>query len=115
MNWFPLEATNTDVKLTSLSNSSFANTLGAINSLYVPTHRKSEEFFVLIKSKINSDKQHDCLFFFFAFLGRHPWHREVPRLGIQSKLAAGLHHSHSHTRPEPHLQTTPEFMAMPDP
>ena len=25
-------------------------------------------------------------FFFFVFLGPHPWHMEVPRLGVQSEL-----------------------------
>ena len=25
-------------------------------------------------------------FFFFVFLGLHPWHVEVPRLGVQSEL-----------------------------
>ena len=35
-------------------------------------------------------------FFFFVFLGLHPGHVEVPRLGVES---------------EPHLQTTPQPMA----
>ena len=26
------------------------------------------------------------LFFFFCFLGPHPWHTEVPRLGVKSEL-----------------------------
>ena len=30
-------------------------------------------------------------------------------------VAASLHHSHSNTRSEPHLQSTPQLMAMPDP
>ena len=25
-------------------------------------------------------------FFFFVFLGPHPWHMEVPRLGVESEL-----------------------------
>ena len=29
--------------------------------------------------------------------------------------AAGLYHSHSDTRSEPHLGPTPQFVAMPDP
>ena len=29
--------------------------------------------------------------------------------------AAGLHHNHSNSRPEPHLQPTPQLTAMPDP
>ena len=30
-------------------------------------------------------------------------------------IAAGLHHSHSNSRSEPHLRPTPQLMAMPDP
>ena len=32
--------------------------------------------------------QHPSMFFFFflPFLGAHPWHMEVPRLGVQSEL-----------------------------
>ena len=26
------------------------------------------------------------LFFFFVFLGPHPWHTEVPRLGVELEL-----------------------------
>ena len=29
--------------------------------------------------------------------------------------AAGLHHNHSNARSEPHLQSTPQLTAMPDP
>ena len=36
---------------------------------------------------------------FFSFLGLHLQHMEVPRPGVD----AGLHHSHSNTRSEPHL------------
>ena len=37
-----------------------------------------------------------------------------PRGSIRA-AAAGLHHSHGHTRPEPCLRPTPQLMAMPDP
>ena len=55
-----------------------------------------------------------CLFVFLCFLGPHPWHMEVPRIGA---IAAGLRHSHSHSHAgsEPHLQPTPQLMEMPDP
>ena len=26
------------------------------------------------------------IFYFFVFLGPHPWHMEIPRLGIESEL-----------------------------
>ena len=34
---------------------------------------------------------------FFSFLGLHPWHMEVPRLGDETAIAAGLCRSHSNT------------------
>ena len=42
--------------------------------------------------------------FFVFFLGSHPRHREVPRLGVEfGAVAAGLHHSHSNARSGLHL------------
>ena len=43
---------------------------------------------------------------------------EVPRLlgrGRIGAIAAGLHHSHSNAKLEPHLQPTPQLVATPDP
>ena len=67
----------------------------------------------------SGDKQEPCMnqlppgFYFFIsiffvfllfFLGPHPWHMGVPRLGIESgAVATGLCHSHSNARSEPHL------------
>ena len=40
--------------------------------------------------------------FVFVFLGPHPWHMEVHRLGVKlGAAAAGLHHSN--VGAEPHL------------
>ena len=56
------------------------------------------------------------LFYFFVFLGPHLRHMEVSRLGVESELQlAGLHHSHSNMGSEPHLWSTTQLMAMPDP
>ena len=56
------------------------------------------------------------LFIYLPFLGPHPRHMEVPRLGDPiGAVAASLHPSHSHTRSEPRLRPTPQLMAMPDP
>ena len=57
-----------------------------------------------------------CISFFFfvffvclfVFLGPHPWHMKVPRLGVQLE-------QYSNTRSEPHLRTTPQLTATPDP
>ena len=35
--------------------------------------------------------------------------------GLIGAVAAGLHQSHSNAGSEPHLQPTPQLMAMPDP
>ena len=52
-------------------------------------------------------------FFFLVFLGPHPWHMEVPRLGFESKLqlpataTATAMPDPSHVyNPTPHLMTT---------
>ena len=56
------------------------------------------------------------LFFVFVFLGPHPWHMEVPRLGgLIGAVAAGHSHNHSSAGSEPHLWPTPQFTATPDP
>ena len=44
------------------------------------------------------------IFFFFGFLGLHPWHMEVPRLGGQiGAAAASLPHSHINATSQPLL------------
>ena len=55
-------------------------------------------------------------FFFFVLFRVAP----VAYGGSQARgpigaVATGLHHSHSNAGSEPHLQPTPQFMAMPDP
>ena len=44
-------------------------------------------------------------FFFFVFLGPHMAYGGSQARGLIGAVAAGLHHSHSNTRSEPHLQT----------
>ena len=51
----------------------------------------------------------------FVFLGLHLWQTEVPRLEVQSAVAAGLHQNHSNTRSEPHLCPKPQLTATPNP
>ena len=55
-------------------------------------------------------------FFFFGFLGLHPWHMEVPRLGVYLELQL-LAYTTATAMPDPshvgHLQ--PHLTAMPDP
>ena len=62
------------------------------------------------------------LFFFFffwsfwSFLGPHPWHIEVSRLGVQSELQPPAYARATATLgSEPHLQPTPQLTAKPDP
>ena len=50
------------------------------------------------------------------FIGPHPRHMEVPRLGVESELRlSGLDHSHSNTRSESYMWPTSQPMAMLDP
>ena len=55
--------------------------------------------------------------FIFGFLGPHPWHMEVPKLGVESelKLPAYTTATDSNARSKPRLQSTPQLTAMPDP
>ena len=49
---------------------------------------------------------------FLCFLGPHPQHMEVPRLGVESELQLLVYtHSHSNAVAEPHLQPTPQLTA----
>ena len=60
--------------------------------------------------------------FIYLFIGLYVFFRAVPTVfegsqtrGLIGAVVAALRHSHSNTRSEPHLQPTPQFMAMPDP
>ena len=55
--------------------------------------------------------------FLFSEGGMHPRHMEFlsQARGRMGAVAAGLHHSHSHTGSDPRLGPTPQLTAMPDP
>ena len=57
-----------------------------------------------------------CLFIYLLLFraapAAHGSSQARDRIGA---AAAGLHHSHSNVGSEPHLQPTPQLMAMPDP
>ena len=57
----------------------------------------------------NSDKQ--TSFSFLSFLGPHPQHMDVPRLGAELER----HHSHRNSGSKPRLRHTPQLTAAPDP
>ena len=58
----------------------------------------------------------DFLFCFLSFSGVAPVAYEASQARGQSgATAASLHHSHSHTRSEPHLRPTAQLTAAPDP
>ena len=55
-------------------------------------------------------------FFFFHFLGLHPWHMEVPRLGIELELQLPAYTTAIAMQdPELRLRPTPQLRALPDP
>ena len=69
-------------------------------SIYLANHLK------LLQGGQCNFKLYNKSSYIFFFLQLHPWHMKVPRLGVESVAAAGLCHSHSHTRSEPHLWPT---------
>ena len=75
----------------------------------IPPKGRSEELQMWTEFQVPS------LSSFLVFLGRHPWHMEVPRLGVESELSASLRHSPSNTRSELCLRPTPQLTATPDP
>ena len=50
------------------------------------------------------------IFFFVFFLGLHPWHMEVPRLGVESELQLLAYHSNARSQ-----RLTLQLMATLDP
>ena len=77
----------------------------------VPTTQKPEarSYFFLI-------------YYYYYFLFRAaleacggPWTYGPQAGGLIGATAVSLRQSHSNTRSQPHLQPTPQFMAMPDP
>ena len=65
----------------------------------------------VIQIQICLNLEPTIFFFFFVFLGLHPWHMEVPRLGVKSELQLS-----ATAMPDPSpLWSTPQLMAMPDP
>ena len=61
------------------------------------------------------DLTSDFFFFFFFFWAAPTAYGGCPDKGWISAVAASIHHSHSNTGSEPHLQSTPQLTAMPDP
>jgi len=57
------------------------------------------------------------ILFYFIFLGLPPWHKEIPRLGVESVLELPAYATATATPDpsQPHLGPTPEFTVMPDP
>ena len=53
-------------------------------------------------------------FYFLDFLGPLPQHLKVPRLGVESAVAASLPYSHSNAGSEPRLWCTPQLTATPN-
>ena len=73
---------------------------------------------VKVMSLYPDKTMHLCVLylFIFVFLGPHPWHMEVPRLGVESELLP-LAYTTAKTMLDLklHLRTTPQLMATLDP
>ena len=59
--------------------------------------------------------QHFIYLFIFCFLGLHPWHMEVPGLGVESELQLPAYTTATAMRSELSLQPPPQLTATPDP
>ena len=72
---------------------------------------------MLVGADISLETGDDAAFFFlFVFLGLHPWHMEVPRLGAELELHLPAYTTAiAAATSKPCLQPTSQLMAMPDP
>ena len=61
------------------------------------------------------EKLKSFFFFFGLFRATPAAYVSSQARGLIRAVAAGLHHSHSNIKSEPHLQPTPQLTAMPDP
>ena len=67
-----------------------------------------------LQSKYSTEEDGMARLFFFLYTTPVAYRSSQARRGIES-AAAGLCHSYSNTRSQPHLQTMPQLAAMPDP
>ena len=74
-------------------------------------HSYNENIFYLIHNKTNTN----FFFVFCPFRATPVAYGGSQARGLIGAIAAGLCHSHSNTRSEPHLRTTPQLKATPDP
>ena len=63
------------------------------------------------KNRLYKEEVADTVFFFLLFRAAPAACRSSQARGWIAAAAAGLHHSHSHTRSKPHLPPTPQFAA----
>ena len=59
-------------------------------------------------------KKHTFILFFLLFRATPEAYGGSQDKGLTGAVAAGLHHSHSNARAEPHLQPTPQLTVTPD-
>ena len=69
--------------------------------------------FCVGKAGIFEKKEKLISLFFFSFLGPHPQHMEVPRLGVESELQLPAYTTATAMQAgsKPHLRPTPQLMA----
>ena len=72
---------------------------------------------IILYHKILEDSKEKCIFFFFfCFLGPHPRHMEVSRLGLKSDLQLPVYTTATATLDMiQSLRSTPQLRAKPDP
>ena len=98
--------------LTIAPSSLFAKNLHCWLFLCCPAEPTQPWRLLCAKSK----RLHSFLFLFLSFFRAKTMAYESSQAqGPIRAVASGLHHSHSNTRSEPHLQPTPQLTATPDP
>ena len=94
----------------SCSNARSLTHYAGLGIKFVPPQRQCQILNPLHHSR---NFREEFFLFCFVFLGLHPWHMEIPRLG--SHRSYSLHHSHSNKGSKPHLRPIPQLTAMLDP
>ena len=74
---------------------------------------KFNHLWFLVETSIETENF--LFFFFFLFRAKPTTHGGSQARKLIGAVATGLHHSHSNTKSQPHLQPTPQLMATPDP
>ena len=81
----------------------------------VPFTTGNVKFYKIENSQLENIYDFYLTFFFCLFRAEPTAYGGFQARGLIGAVATGLNHSHSNVGSEPHLRTTPQLMATPDP